>query len=185
MISYNDIYEASRKERYADQLQPLPKHFLPNVSEYLREKRVMAKEEDEFSGDALRIKKQIENANTLFRELLLRRRKKIFHLVLIASETGISKQDFQNMLQFEKELFEEAMKAVESSERKFREALKGQPGDVSITQHELLVFKEPVEEFLDTEENKVGPFDTGQIANISKDVAKVLIDSGKAEILHL
>ena len=42
-------------------------------------------------------------AGILFKELMLRRRKKILNLVLIAAETGISKQDFNNMLSLEKE----------------------------------------------------------------------------------
>ncbi len=179
MISYNDIYEASRKERYTDQLQPLPKNFLLNIVEYLSDKKQMASEE-EISSELVKIKKQIENANTLFRELLLRRRKKILHLVLIASETGASKRDFDNMLLFEKDLFEDIMKCVDVSDKKFSETLKnGDLEDVSL--NELIVFKEDIAEFVDLDESKLGPFEKGQIANISKNVAKILIDSGKAE----
>ena len=49
MITYNDIYEAARKERYAEQLQKLPKKFIDDVASYLKEKKEMAfKEEDVF-----------------------------------------------------------------------------------------------------------------------------------------
>src|SRR4030042_600456 len=108
MITYNDIYEAARKERYSEQLQSLPKSFISDFSEYLKEKKNLSmKEDDAFSDVIVKTKKQLENALTLFRELIRRRRKKILNLVAIAAETGISKQDFDNMLDFEKSLFEE------------------------------------------------------------------------------
>ena len=78
MITYNDIYEAARKERYSDQLQQLGKNFVSEVSDYLREKRdIASKDNDVFSDVIVKTKKQLENAITLFRELILRRRKKI------------------------------------------------------------------------------------------------------------
>ena len=47
MITYNDIYEASRKERYAEQLQPLPKNFVSEVAAYLHEKREIASKDND------------------------------------------------------------------------------------------------------------------------------------------
>jgi hypothetical protein len=41
-----------------------------------------------------------------------------------------------------------------------------------------------VEEFMDLEGGKLGPFEKGQMANIPKEIAKILIDDGKAEILE-
>ena len=46
MITYNDIYEASRKERYSEQLQSLPKNFVEEIAEYLKEKKETASKED-------------------------------------------------------------------------------------------------------------------------------------------
>src|SRR4030043_1147421 len=122
MITYNDIYEAARKERYSDQLQQLPKNFVSEVADYLKEKKeISSKQDDVFSDVIIKVKKQLENATTLFKELIIRRRKKILNLVLIATETGISKQDFENMLAIEKELFEELMSCMDASEKKLNE----------------------------------------------------------------
>ena len=181
MITYNDIYESSRKERYSDQLQPLPKNFISEVSDYLKEKKEIAsKENDAFSDVIIKTKKQLENAITLFKELILRRKKKILNLVLIAAETGISKQDFDNMLQFEKLLFDDLMKAIDSSEKKLGELLNG--GEKDEQKNELIVFLENAEEFMGFNGEKMGPYEKGQIANLPKEIAKILIDSGKAEI---
>ena len=182
MITYNDIYEASRKERYSEQLQFLSKNFIDEVSNYLKEKKeVIGKDEDAFSDVVMKTKKQLENAITLFKELMLRRRKKILNLVLIAAETGISKQDFNNMLQIEKDLFEELMKCIDVSDKRLRENLSGKVSESA--KNELVVFKENIGELVDLSGNKIGPFEKGQIANISREIAKILIDDGKADIV--
>jgi DNA replication initiation complex subunit (GINS family) len=180
MITYNDIYEASRKERYSEQLQPLPKNFINEVADYLKEKReISSKETDLFSDVIVKTKKQLENAITLFKELILRRKKKILNLVLIAAETGISKQDFDNMLQFEKTLFEDLMKSIDVSEKKLNEMLNGGSGETQ--KNELIVFKDFVDEFIGLDGGKMGPFEKGEIANLPKEIAKILVDSGKVE----
>jgi DNA replication initiation complex subunit (GINS family) len=182
MITYNDIYEAARKERYSEQLQPLNKNFVAEVSGYLKEKKEIAsKEDDVFSDVIIKTKKQLENAITLFKELILRRRKKILTLVLIAAETGISKQDFENMLTIEKEMFEDLMKGIEGSDKKINELLNGKNNQTE--KNDLVVFKEDIEELMDLEGDKIGPFDKGQVANIPKEIAKILIDDGKADLV--
>ncbi|VVB83437.1 Uncharacterised protein [uncultured archaeon] len=180
MITYNDIYEASKKERYSEQLQQLPKNFVNEVANYLNEKReISSKDNDLFSDVIVKTKKQLENAITLFKELILRRKKKILNLVLVASETGISKQDFENMLPFEKTLFEELMKSIDLSEKTLNDMLNGSQQE---QKNELIVFREFVEEFVGLEGEKMGAYEKGQIANIPKEIAKILIDSGKAEL---
>ena len=47
MITYSDLYEAARKERYAEQLQPLSKNFIQEIAEYLREKKQLSLKEDD------------------------------------------------------------------------------------------------------------------------------------------
>jgi DNA replication initiation complex subunit (GINS family) len=182
MITYNDIYEASKKERYSEQLQPIPKNFVSEVASYLKEKREMAsKDNDVFSDVIMKTKKQLENAITLFKELILRRKKKILNLVLIASETGISKQDFENMFAFEKVLFEEFMKSIDNSDK----ILNGMLNGSSIEQkNELVVFKEFVEEFIGLGGEKMGPFEKGQIANLPKEITRILVDGGKCDFVE-
>lgn len=182
MITYSDIYETARKERYSDQLQPISKNFIVEVSNYLKEKKEVAtKEDDIFSDTIAKTKKQLENAVMLFKELMRIRRKKILDLVRIAAETGISKQDFENMFDFEKDFFEDMMRCVESSDKKLNEVLNGKKEE---KKNILLVFKKDVEEFLDLDGEKIGGFEKGQLANLSSEIANILIDDGKAEIVE-
>ena len=95
MITYNDIYESLRKEKYSENLQPLGKKFISEVADYLQEKKELAdKKEDMFSEAIIKTKKQLENAISIFKELMMRRKKKLLNLAFIARETGISKKDF-------------------------------------------------------------------------------------------
>ncbi len=138
-----------------------------------------SKEDDAFSDIITKTKKQLESATILFRELIIRRRKKILNLVLIAAETGISKQDFDNMLDFEKELFDDLMKCVDSSDKKLNIGLSGEHEKKN--RNELVLFKERVEEFVGLEGEKMGAFEKGDIVNMSGEIAKILVDDGKAE----
>ncbi len=185
MITYNEIYEAARKERYSEQLQALPKSFIANVAEYLRDKKEMStKEDDVFSDMVMKTKKQLENAVTLFNELKRIRRRKILNLVLIASETGISKRDFENMFDFEKELFEELMKSIDSSDKKLALMINANGSGKEKTkdsENDMVSFKMDVEEFMGLDGEMMGPFSKGQIANLPKQIAQILIDDGKVE----
>ena len=182
MITYNEIYEASRKERYSEQLQKLPKKFIDDVAVYLREKKAMASKDDNVLSDVIiKTQKQLENAITLFKELMLRRRKKILNLILIAAETGISKQDFENMLSFEKELFDDLMKGINISEKKLTESLNGEKSKPR--EYESVVFKKDVAEFLGLDGEKMGGYEKGQIANLPPEIAKILVDDGKADVI--
>lgn len=183
MITYNDIYEAARKERYSEQLQPIPKNFIIEFSKYLKEKKELISNSEDFSDSVIKVKKQVENAMTLFKELIIRRRKKILSLVLIAAETGISKQDFENMLSIEKELFEELMRCMNSSDKKLEGFLNNGNGEKE-QKNELILFLNDVEEFMGLEGESMGPYKKGQIANIPKEIARILVDGKKAEIIE-
>ena len=184
MITYKDIYEAAKKERYSENLQPIPKSFVKDVAKYMKEKKEAAsKEGDVFSDVLLKTKKQLENAITLFQELLRRRRKKILNLVLIASETGISKQDFDNMLLVEKGLFEELMECIEGSDRKLNELLNGAQDD-EVQNNDLVVFLQDVDEFMASDGEKYGPYKTGQFVNLPKVIAKIFLEDQVAESME-
>ncbi|MFW6233194.1 MAG: hypothetical protein ACOC3Z_00865 [Nanoarchaeota archaeon] len=182
MLTYNDIYEASRKEKYSEQLQKLPKNFVKEFAEYIKEKKKIISQEDESSDNSIKTKKQIENAQTLFKELIRKRKSKILQLVLIASETGISKQDFDSLLNFEKDLFEKLTQCVNDSDSSLYSMMSEKGKEES--SNDLIIFKEDVKEFMGFNGVKMGPYEKDQIANIPRDVANILIEDGKAEFVE-
>jgi len=182
MITYNDLYEALRKERYSDDLQLLNKSFLQEVFEYLEEKKKFSdKDDDMFSDLVMKSKKKLENARAIFKELLLRRRRKILNLAFVASETGISKKDFENLMDFEKELFEDIVKSLEKADSNMTDSMAG--GKVS-SKFQLVKFMDDIGEFLDLEGESVGPFAKGEVANLNKEIVGILAQDKKVEVLE-
>jgi len=182
MITYNDLYEALRKERYSDDLQLLSKSFMSEVSEYLSEKKKFSdKDDDMFSDVVLKSKKKLENAMAIFKELLLRRRKKILNLAFVASETGISKKDFENLLEFEKQLFEDIVKSLEKADKNMSDSMIEGKVESNLT---LVRFVDRVDEFLDLEGESAGPYEKGEIANLNKEIVQILVQDKKVEVLE-
>ncbi len=184
MITYNELYDALRKERYSEQLQPIPKAFIKEVAAYLKDKKEIAdKEDDDFSDTITKTKKQFENSIAIFKELMLRRKKKILELAFVAAETGISKRDFENMLAVEKESFDGIMKSLENGDKKVAKMLKGTNERNEKTKNKMIVFIKDTDEFLDLEGNKAGPFKKGDVANLSEEISNILIIDKKAEVV--
>jgi len=185
MITYNELYDALRKERYSEQLQPIPKNFVKEVAVYLKDKKKIAdKESDDFSDTVTKTKKQFENSIAIFKELMLRRKKKILELAFIAAETGISKRDFENMLAVEKECFDMIMKSLEKGDKKVAQMLKGSDEGGEKSKNKMIAFIDDTGEFLDLEGEKVGPFKKGDVANLPEEIANILIVDKKAEAVE-
>ena len=184
MITYNDIYEALRKERYSEQLQDLGKGFVKEVAAYLKEKKSISEKSGDIFSDAIsKTKKQFENAISMFKELILRRKKKLLNLAFVAAETGISKRDYDNMLSFEKETFDDIMKNLESGDKKLTTMLNGQQEDEK-PKNKLITFVQDIEEFLGLNGEKLGPFKKGDIVNLPEEVANILIVDNKVEAVE-
>ena len=83
------------------------------------------------------------------------------------------------MLDFEKELFDELMKSVENSDKKISEMVNNKNSNGG----EMITFKESVGEFLDLNGDKMGGFEKGETVIIPKEIAKILVDDGKAELV--
>lgn len=182
MVTYNDLYEYLRKERYSEELQSLPKKFLSEVFEYFEEKKKFSdKSDDMFSDVTVKTKKKLENAMAIFKELLTRRKKKILNLAFVASEMGISKRDFENLLGFEKDLFEEIVKALEKADKNLNSSFVG--GKADVNNFLLARFLVDVEEFLGMDGEGVGPFKKGEIANLDKEIVEILLADKKVEVL--
>jgi DNA replication initiation complex subunit (GINS family) len=183
MITYNDIYELLRKERYSEQIQQLPKNFVEEVAVYIVDKKNIAeKGVNLFSEASIKTKRQVENVISMFNELMLRRKKKILNLAFIAAETGISKRDFENLLSFEQELLNKIIKAIEESEKEVSSLLNGKKEEK--VKNRLIVFLEDTEEFVGLEGEKLGPYKKREIANLPIEIADILKADSKAEFVE-
>src|SRR3989338_10467554 len=180
MLTYQDLFETVRKEKYTETLQQLPKQFHLEFVDFLQSKKEASPSEtDLFMDSTLKAKKQLENSLALFKELILRRKKKLLNLVFVAAETGILKRDYENMMPFEQSLFEKLVKAFEEGERELAQLLQGKK-ERPQNHHSLVLFTQNTEQFMDMTGNPIGPFSAGQLANLDKEVSQILVSSGKA-----
>jgi len=183
MITYNDIYELLRKEKYSEQLQPLSPKFIEEFSLYISDKTsTQSQKQDLFADSAAKSKKQLENAVSLFKELILRRKKKILNLVFVATETGIMKRDYENMLSLEKQTFDKLTKAFEENDKELNKILNNKSSKEQ-PKNKIILFTQDTEELIDHEGKTIGPFASGTLANLNADTAKILIEGEKAKLI--
>jgi len=183
MITYQEIYDILRKEKYNEGLQPLPKNFLKEVGEYLEDKKKTLGKEDSGTGlfsDTIRMtRKQMDNSIAIIKELITIREKKILTLSLTASMTGIGKRDTENLLGHEIDLFDIVVKQLEQCQKEITKKLEGREEEKE-ARNMLIRFKDDVPAFLDGEGQELGPFKQDEIANLSAQIAAILIADGKA-----
>ncbi len=183
MLTYNDLYELVRKEKYAEQLQPLPKNLLQEFSLYIAEKnKSNTNETDLFTEAIAKSKKQFENALSLFKELLVRRKKKLLNLLFVATETGLMKRDYENMLAHERNTFEKLVKSLEEYDREVAAIVNNK--HEKKPENKLVLLKQAVDQFIDPEGVPIGPFKAGELVNIKTEIANVLITANKATALE-
>lgn len=183
MITYQEIYDVLRKEKYNEALQPLDSNFLKDVAIYLNEKKGIVSREgnsDNLFSDTLRMtRKQLDNALSIIKEILAIRQRKVLNLAFTAAVTGISKRDTETLLEHEQELFNVVVKRLEQNQKAVAEILNGKIEEKDL-KNLFVRFKEEVPAFLDGNGNELGPFKKGDIANLPKEIAEILIGDKKA-----
>jgi len=187
MITYQEIYDLLRKEKYNEALQPLPKNFFTELSLYINEKKEMISKDSKsiFSDTITMTRKQLDNTMSIIKEIILIRERKILDLALIASKTGVSKRDIEQMLEHERELFEILVKKLEDNQNYINKIINGEHKEGKDLKNNLMIrFKEEVPRFLDLEGKEIGPFKSGDIASLSSEIASILINDGKAEEVY-
>lgn len=107
-ITYEDIYELLRAEKYSADLQPLKPQDLIRIKEYFKMKEELLKKQKSSSVFSNRSKQdkiltEIENAWRALRDLYERREKKIINRALFSSRTKL--KDSTNMLASEEKLY--------------------------------------------------------------------------------
>ena len=188
MVTYPEIFELLRKDKYPDKIQELGSGFLEDVATYLQEKKALLEREREehpdfFNETIEQTKKQLENAKSMLRELFTVREKKIIELALIASKTGISRTDAKSLLVSEKDLFETVFQKLKDNEGKLLGVMEGIK---KLEDDNLLVkFTADVPKFVDLAGGDIGPFKEKDVANLPKKIAETLIRNKIVEVMEL
>ena len=119
MITYQEIYDLLRKEKYSDSLVKLPSNLFNEVGLYLKEKKTLVEKKDNLFSETIKsTRKQLDNAISIIKELISIREKKVLNLAFMAAMTGINKKDTTNLLKHEEDLFETVTKKLEQNQEK-------------------------------------------------------------------
>ena len=206
-ITYETLFELSRREKNRDELQKLDDGFFSDVANYLKEKQQLLGEQkqDLFAEEEKKkAEKQIENIRKILKELYERREKKILELAMDASRTSSVIIDTSRMLNEEKLFYENTLNILNT----FRKGIllniqhanlpNIEKSEISVEMPEekeeikpeesskeddikSIKFTHAVPKFVGPDLGEYGPFSQGDDAELAVEVADVLINKGRAE----
>ncbi len=205
-ITYETLFELSRREKERSELQKLDGSFFDNVLRYLKDKQaiITKQQTDMLSAEEKRkAEGQLENVKRIIKELYDKREKKIISMAIDKSKNKSSIVDNSVFLKQEKELFDNAVKIFDIGrenvlfnilEMKEPVALggmnfKGEEAAVSLAEEpkgekkdtKLVRFLNAVPKFVGKELEEYGPFEEEDIASLPVEIATVLINKGRVE----
>jgi len=170
-ITFEFIRKIQREEMSEPKLSQIPEDFYQKAKNYLEQKKKIAeKKEDKLA------EREIKNVERLLEDIFNRRETKMLNQALITVRTNLPPQ---NLIENEKEFFESAVNMLRTQRERvlsllFKKTKLKQDLD-------KIEFEDDVEEFVGIDLNKYGPFKKGDVADIPKDNAKLLIKMKKAK----
>jgi len=170
-ITFEFIRKIQREEMSEPKLSKIPNDFYQKAKNYLEQKKKIAeKKEDKLT------EREIKNVERIMEDIFNRRETKMLNLALITVRTNLPPE---NLIEDEKEFFESAVNMLRTQRERVLSLLFKK---TKLKQDiEKIEFKEDVEEFVGIDLNKYGPFKKGDVADIPKDNAKLLIKMKKAK----
>lgn len=197
VLTYETLYEMLRREKERSELQKLPETFLLDTLSYLREKDALLQKTrhkaDIFSADERRkLTLQIQNIRSIIREIYDRRERKIMEMALSKSRTGTNIIDTTPLLTEERAMHDIVVSELESQRRHTLHCiLELREPDIPVapvtvqttptTRH--VKFTQHVDEFVGSQLEKYGPFNTDDSAYLPAEIADILVAQGSATFL--
>ncbi len=195
LITYENIYEILRLEKYKKELQKLDPDFFNKVTRYINEKRIILQgyevKDSVFASQSItKIKKQLENIQLLLKELYEKRENKIIQMAMYNSRVNATLQDSDVLLHEEKELYESLISNLNSARNGILNSLlEGKKPEVKLVEkkqevkepNKLIRFLETVPKFMGEDMTIYGPFNPEDIGNLPEKISLILIKNKKAE----
>ena len=208
-ITFESLFELLRREKNREALQKLNPAFYRDVRVYLLEKQQrLGTSSEQDTAEREKVQRQLENIRKLLRELYERREKKILTMALNESRSH-TPVDHEALLPEEKVSCDLLLQILKKSRQEQFESLF-EPGaeplaaepplpekikadaamsgplltdapDAAPASATVVRFIRAVPRFIGTELEEYGPYEEEEIANLPRDIAKVLIERGRAE----
>lgn len=197
IITYENLYEILRREKYRTELQKIDETFYQDVVKYLQEKTAIldsqSKKQSIFaSTEVEKTQTQLKNVLKILKELYEKRENKIIQFALFCSRSK-SAQDTSTMLPEEFALYssvkdtldlyrdgllntilQSRMPSIQASDPK---DLKGEEKTDSLS---IQVLKD-IPEFVGPDLAVYGPFKAGDYQELPQMIAQMLVDTEQAK----
>ena len=194
IITYETLYELLMREKSRQEIQKLDKDFFNDVIKYIKDKKDILEsqksKDNVFAAKEIeRTTKQLESIYRILKELYEKRENKIFTLALLNSRNQ-SKIDTSLLLPEEIKFYEN----LRNNLSLYRKGILDNILDGKLPTFEepkviksdfqdkmLIRFISPVPKFVGSSGFTYGPFEEEDIANLPLNIAKLLIEKGRAE----
>jgi DNA replication factor GINS len=169
-ITFEMIRKIQREEERSPKLSKLPENFYQNVKNYLQQKRkILEKMEDRKASI------EMKNIERLVEDIFNRRERKIVTQAINSARVNLK---VENLIEEEKEFFDKVVGIIKERREKILKELIEKEERETVS---MVVFKEPVPEFIGADLKTYGPFEKGDIAKLPEENAKILVEKGLAE----
>ena len=199
IITYENLYETLRKEKFKPELQQLDVDFFKKVANYIQEKQEILKAQQEkdsiFSPQIQKTRKQIENTQKILKELYERRENKIIQLALFSSRTKTDTIETSEMLEDECDFYKRIVKNLNYfRENVLYSLVRGNYGktekpkeikieDLPKSNLKTVRIIQPIQKFVGEDLTNYGPFEKEDIINLPSNIVDILIKNNHAELL--
>lgn len=207
-ITYETLFDLLRREKSRGELQDLDPDFYVHVNKYYNEKKSMLDSSQKLQSTAEKekIKIQLKNAQKIIKELFDMRQKKIINHAVNKVKTGSVLLASSNLLDLEKEFFEEICVMFRLYQTKYEGLVfdekirysKSQDERVGGSSDEFSTKEKPVEEsksvykvkflsdlpkFVGLDKNIYGPFSKDQEGELPERITNLLLSKGRIKLL--
>lgn len=176
---YNQLYAAWKKELENPELQKLPKDFYSEISSYIKKLREEGRMLDKKTTKAKLIETEMKNVKLMAHRLIWIRYKK-----LIKKTSEGQKLPLESLTTQEEKIFTEVLPLTDAYKNLTKTLLQGHGPELKVEfKHKMAVlrFLSEIPEIMGADIKTYGPFKAEDIASISVENAKILIERGLAE----
>jgi DNA replication initiation complex subunit (GINS family) len=207
-FTYEDIYELLRAEKFATDLEDIPKNDLARIKSYLKSKEELLKKQEDAtsilsSQKKIRIQQEIDNAIRALKDLYEIREKKIINRAIYGARTGSQFKDTTNMLANEINLYEQLLTVLHNQKEIFfkmidkatptkapeatqKDEMEDHPENISNKPKNKIVFVDitciqDCPEMFGEDLEKYGPFKPGEECKLPEQLCTILETQGKVK----
>ncbi len=188
VITYETLYDVLRQERDKDMLQKLDASFYEDVQHYLTEKKCIfeGKQNTIFlEEDSHKEHQQLMNAHKIVKEIFDKRQQKIIALARDDVRIKGALIDTSNLLAEESAMYAELVALFKANRERVLEPLfAGKPKEIKREERQgtlSLRFVESITPFVGPDMQTYGPYQAGEIHELPREIAALLLKQGKAE----